>query len=108
MQEVEDHLLHLKSIKPSIQPFIYCVGEDILQIKDIGVYFDDIGYNLKIFLRAVDICFKIIYLFDLNFPPESLTFYRFLETFFYNFNSQNVTSKVHVLSEHLKNTDEQN
>lgn len=96
MQEVEDHLVHLKGIKKSIQPFIYWIGENILQIKDIGVYFDDIRYKFKNVLRAVDICFKIIYLFDLKFPEESVTFYSFLESFFYDFKPKHVTPKVHI------------
>ncbi|KAK4882852.1 hypothetical protein RN001_006171 [Aquatica leii] len=81
-QNVEDHILHIKSMKTSIQPFICCVGEDILNIGNISVYFDDIRYNFKNFIRGVDICFKIIYLFDLEFPPACLTFYSFIEVFF--------------------------
>lgn len=105
LQEVEDHLLHIKDVKASIQPFIICVGEDILNIKDISVYFDDIRYNFKSFVRAVDICFKIIYLFNLDFPPECSIFYSFIESFFYNFKSKNLTSKIHILSEHLKTSE---
>lgn len=102
-QEVEDHLLHIKSMKMSIQPFICCVGEDILNISNISVYFDDIRYNFKNFVRAVDICYKTIYLFDLEFPPACLTFYSFIESFFYNFKSKHITSKVHILSDYLNN-----
>ncbi|KAK4886450.1 hypothetical protein RN001_002721 [Aquatica leii] len=106
-QNVKDHILHMKSMKTSIQPFICCVGEDILNIGNITVYFDDIRYNFKNFIRAVDICFKIIYLFDLEFPPACLTFYSFIECFLYNFKSKNLTSKVHILSDTLKNVLEQ-
>ncbi|KAB0798919.1 hypothetical protein PPYR_06799 [Photinus pyralis] len=104
LQEVEDHILHLKSQNVAVQPFIYCVGDDIINLSgDVTVYFDGIRYNFKNFVRAVDICFKIIYLFDLEFPTQCISFYSFLESFFYEFKPKNNTSKVHILSDYLRN-----
>lgn len=74
LQELEDHLLHIKNIKSSIQPFIYCVTEDIWHINDITVYFDDIGYNFKNFVSSVNICFKIINLIQKIWHQKSISY----------------------------------
>lgn len=104
LQEIEDRLNHLNKTNISIQPSIYCVGEDILLIEDIYLIFDNIRFKFTNVLKAFDICFKIIYLFDLEFPPESILFYSFIEMYFFKFKSMNTTnSKVHVLCEYLKN-----
>lgn len=101
-QEIEDHLMYLKSKRESIQPFIMCVGEDISKVTDIYVYFDDVKYSFNSFLRAVDILFKIFYVFHLSFPIESLMFWNFIESNFFEIKSNNSFSKVHVLIEYLK------
>lgn len=101
-QEIEERIIHLKKTNLSIQPSIYCVGKDIFSIEDIFIMFEDIRFKFKNILRALDICFKIIYLFDLEFPAESLIFYSFIETYFYKFKPTNATnSKVHILCEYL-------
>jgi len=79
-----------------------CVGEDISKVADIYVYFDDVKYSFNSFLRAVDILFKIFYVFHLSFPIESLMFWNFIESNFFEIKSNNSFSKVHVLIEYLK------
>lgn len=101
-QQVEEHIRFLKSKKKSIQPFILCTGDDIKYPTDISVYFDDIRYQFLHILRAVDICYKIIYLFDLDFPLESEMFWNFIEHFFFKTKGRHSFPKVHLLSEYLK------
>ncbi|KAK4876673.1 hypothetical protein RN001_009179 [Aquatica leii] len=100
-QEVGDQINHLKRTKLSLQPSIYYVGDSIFDIRDIFINFDNIRFQFTNIIRSLDICFKIIYLFDMQFPTESEMFYNFLETFFYKFECSNVHSKVKVLSEYL-------
>ncbi|XP_031340791.1 uncharacterized protein LOC116168916 [Photinus pyralis] len=101
-QELEDHLLHLKQLKNNIQPFILVVGENINNFKEMYVYFDDLRYTFTSFLRAVDICFKIFFVFNLDFPVECSTFWSFVGHYFYEIESVNCTSKIHVLSEEMR------
>lgn len=101
VQEIEDHIINLLQKKKNIQPFIYCIGKDILSVEEIFIYFDDIRYKLFRFLRAVDICFKLFYLFNLDFPVEGNMFYNFIETYFFKFKSKQQFSKVHILKEYL-------
>jgi len=101
-QNVEDYIDHGRKSKTSLQPSLFCIGEDIFSITEILLYFDGIRYTFKSVLKALDIWFKTIYLFDLQFPEESIMFYRFLECFFYNFKSTKSYSKVHIILEYLK------
>lgn len=101
-QQIEDHIDHLRKSKKYIQPFIYCIGENIFSFQEIFIYFDDIRYKFFNILRAVDICFKIIYVFNLDFPPEAIMFYTFLESHFFQFKTQQCFPKVSILSEYLK------
>ncbi|XP_060880673.1 uncharacterized protein LOC132952394 [Metopolophium dirhodum] len=101
-QNIEDYMDHVRKTKTSIQSSLFCVGKDIFSITDIFLFFDGVRYNFKSILKALDICFKAIYLFDLQFPEESIMFYTFLECFFYNFKSTKSYSKVHILLEYLQ------
>lgn len=101
-QEVEEHIKHLKMRKNAIQPFILCTGDDITEIKNICVYFDDVRYKFFHIIKAVDICLKIIYLFNLDFPPESKMFWNFIEKAFYEHRNAIFESpKVHIFCEYL-------
>lgn len=100
-QEVEDHIQFLKEKKKNIQPFLYCVGSDFLHIEEIFIFFDNIRYQFFNFLRAVDICFKIFFVFNLDFPKESVMFYSFLETYFFKFKSAKNFPKVFMLASYL-------
>lgn len=64
----------IKDAQESIQPSVYCVGDSIFSFNDIFIKFDNYRFTFKNILRALDICFKIIYLFDLEFPLESVVF----------------------------------
>lgn len=79
---------------------------DIFNPTDISVYFDGVRYTFFHILRAVDICFKIIYLFDLDFPRESEMFWTFREYNFFEIKGRNSFPKVHILSEALKENQE--
>ncbi|KAF5290676.1 hypothetical protein FQR65_LT01966 [Abscondita terminalis] len=101
-EKLENHMVHLKSKNKSIQPVILCVSDDIINATELNVYFDEVSYKLFHIIRAVDLCFKIIYLFNLDFPPESEMFWTFIEYHYFKIKGRNSFSKVHVLSEFLK------
>lgn len=103
LQEIEDRIHHLQRAKSSIQPSVYCVGDSIFSFNDIFIKFDNYRFTFKNILRALDICFKIIYLFDLEFPLESVMFFNFVETYFYKFQPTKKYPKVQILIEYLSN-----
>ncbi|CAH1126083.1 unnamed protein product [Ceutorhynchus assimilis] len=99
-QQVEEYISHLKKTKVW-QPAIYATGKDIFSIENIFVQFGETRYEFTSILSALDICFKIIFLFDLKFPEESIMFYTFIESYFYKFKPSHNYAKVHILSEFL-------
>ena len=103
-QQVEDHITYKKSKSESVQPFLIVVGNNICEVEHIYLYFDGIKYIFKNFVRALDICFKIFYLFNLEYPIDS-SFWQFIDAYFYNVNSgkfKNYT-KVHIICDELNN-----
>lgn len=65
-----------------IQPFIMVVGT-ILEPKEFLVYLDGHKYQINAFLNAIDVCFKIFNLFNLEYPIESVSVWSFIQKYFY-------------------------
>ena len=97
IQAIEDHILFLKNRSENVQPFIALVGTNIFDVGEIFIYFDGIKYPFKSIIRAVDICFKIFYLFNLEYPNASLIFWNFIQTHFYKQKTKTVFSRVEML-----------
>lgn len=100
--EIKEWIYFLKSKKTAIQPFVFAIGDDITSIKEIYTYFDGIKYKFFNIIRAVDICFKIFYMFNLNFPEESVMVWSFIETYFYKMKPSSTFSKIHILCDFLE------
>lgn len=56
---------------------------DCSNIKSITVFFDDHKYPFLSILSAVDVLFKLFFVFNLEYPAESEIFYSFLQEFIY-------------------------
>lgn len=99
--EEADHLRHRRSKNAPIQPFIITIGEDVTKITDSYVYFDGLKTPFQNFIRAVDICYKIYHLFNLQYPKASSTFWNFIQIYFFEINSKKTFSKVNILIDEL-------
>jgi len=80
--EMESKLEKL-AMKGPIQPCILVVGS-LLDPKQIMVFFDNIKYKMFSAVKAIDICFKIFHVFNVEYPIESNDVWLFIQTFFYN------------------------
>lgn len=103
IQAIEDHIIFLKSRSENVQPFIAVVGTNIFDVQEIYIYFDGIKYPFKNIIRAVDICFKIFYLFNLEYPNASLIFWNFIQNFFYKLKTKTAFSRVGMLVDEIAN-----
>lgn len=102
LQQVEDHISHLGKTSVNLQPFVYITGKDIYNIEQIGIYFNSYRYKCNNVIRAFDIIFKIMYLFNLEFPKQSEMFYNFMESCIYKMkNTKPNYPKVSIISEIL-------
>ncbi|XP_055847022.1 uncharacterized protein LOC129912690 [Episyrphus balteatus] len=96
IQNVEDHIQHLQQKGDNVQPFIIVVGKDVINFKEIFLYFDGVKFPFISFIRAVDICFKTFFLFNLEFNNPSSNFWNFIQSLYFDDNKKCCT-KAHIL-----------
>lgn len=91
INDFEPRLKELKARSVSkglrLQPLIVVVGEEITNLQDFYVIFNDINYKLPSYLDAVDVCFKLIQVFNFKYPVESNLVWQLIQKFFYNINT---------------------
>jgi len=97
--EIEERILYLGNEKMPIQPFILLVGTP-LNHREIIVYFDSIRYKMFNILSAIDICFKIFHLFNLEYLSASSIVWTFIQKYFYCFNTK-YDKSYHTLGQFL-------
>lgn len=104
LQALENHIDFLKKKKENIQPFILAIGDSIEEkINQFYVYFDDILMPFSSFIRSLDICFKTLHLFNLEYSQACQPFWNFIELYLFNINSgSKKNSKVIILVDDLK------
>lgn len=67
----------------SVAPMINIIG-DMFGPKQYMIDFDNIRYRPTKITKAIDICFKCYFVFGMEYPPACVSFYQFLNCFFYN------------------------
>ncbi|XP_029347666.1 uncharacterized protein LOC107882231 isoform X2 [Acyrthosiphon pisum] len=80
---MEEMLKLRKSNNNPIQPCLLIVGT-ILNPTQILVYFDDVKYKFFSIIKALDICFKIFHVFNIEYPLESQNVWLFIQRYFYD------------------------
>lgn len=85
--EIEDHIKSIHNEKRPVQPFIFIIGTP-MKPKEILVFFDCIKYKFFSIISAIDICFKIFHLFNLEYPPEACIVWLFIQKYFYCLNTK--------------------
>ncbi|XP_075170504.1 uncharacterized protein LOC142242899 [Haematobia irritans] len=104
LQEQEDRLQFLKKRGEPIQPFILAIGNrKMFNIEKYYVYLDAQLLEVNTFCRALDICFKVFHIFNVEYPEACYPFWVFIEKFFYNIADgkkgfPKVLSLIHELS----------
>ncbi|XP_045460500.1 uncharacterized protein LOC123670948 [Harmonia axyridis] len=68
-------------------PFVIIQGPSISEIENVYVVYNDIIYRCDGVLKAIDICFQIIHIFNLRYPYESENIWMFIQIGMYNLNT---------------------
>lgn len=105
LQQLEDHIDHLKKRKENIQPFILALADQhFSKFENFFIYLDEVKIEFSNLLRCIDICFKIFHLFNLEYPKASSVFWTFIEMFFYKLpkSTTKKSSKVSIILEELR------
>lgn len=72
---------------------------------DFIVYYDDIKYKFNHFLPALDTCFKIFFVFNLEYPECCKSVWLFIQQFFFEIASETTVrpcSNVLILMQSLR------
>lgn len=85
----------LSKITTVIQPCLLVIG-DINNPKQIMVYFDGIKYVINTIIKAIDICFKIFHVFNIEYPIESSNFWLFIQKYYYKIKTKFDKSCIQV------------
>jgi len=85
--EIEEKLKIRRNNKNPIQPCLLIVGT-IPNPSQILVYFDETKYKFFSIVKAMDMCFKIYHVFNIEYPLQSLNVWLFIQRFFYNIKLQ--------------------
>ncbi|KAF0721282.1 Uncharacterized protein FWK35_00028828, partial [Aphis craccivora] len=85
--EMEDYIISRRNENVPIQPFIIICGTTF-KPKEIIIFFDCIKYKMFSFISAIDICFKIFHIFNLEYPVESYIVWLFIQKYFYDINTK--------------------
>lgn len=68
-----------------LQPFIIYINCSEPQF---CVAYDNIYYSFNNFLVALDICFKVFFIFKLTYPKQSEKFWLFIQKYLYNITTE--------------------
>lgn len=99
VEAMQAHIEKLRNLGHPIQPFILVIGSIFYQ-REILVYFDSILYKLHSILRAVEVCYKLFHLFNLQYPIESDIVWLFIQKYLFCFSSK-YDKPYHKLSQIL-------
>jgi len=81
--EIEEYITCRSKEKNPIQPYILIVGTPI-EPKEILVFFDSTKYKVFSIVHAIDVCFKIFHLFNLEYPSQSIAVWIFIQKYFFS------------------------
>lgn len=74
--------------KRSLQPFMIVVGETLSSITNAYVCVDKNFYKLPSTIEALDVLFKVFYVLDTFYPPESSHLWSIIQEFLYGIKPQ--------------------
>lgn len=100
LEELDAKLSLLKLQGRRNHPMILVVGE-VINIKSVFVFFENSKYKFSKVIDAIDILFKLFFVFNIQFPEESEIFYNFLQTLFYNIPSSRKFVKVSAIKNEI-------
>jgi len=87
--QIQSEIDNCYSMKTTLQPLICIVGDDYITAKQYFVYYFNTYYTLPNIVKAVDVCFKIIHVFNLKYPMESVLVWPFIQKCLYSIDSEN-------------------
>ncbi|XP_077277354.1 uncharacterized protein LOC143905675 [Temnothorax americanus] len=83
-----------------VQPFVILQGPTHVDIEKVFVSFEDVLYEPVTFLKALNICFQLIHILNLNYPYESHHVWLFIQISMYDIKTvyDNIPNIINIAS----------
>lgn len=85
-----------------MQPRILVVGQTLKQLSDFYVFCDGVKYKLPTFTKALDICVKLMFVFNLQYPTISKLVWIFIQEYIYQIPSEVIYPVIRNLIKQLE------
>lgn len=104
--QIQNRIDHCFSSKQKLQPLICAIGSDYVSCNEFYVYYFGTYYKFNNIVRAVDVCFKIFHVFNLNYPHQCELVWTFIQKVIFQIdtNSDVKCSSLACLISDLKKT----
>ncbi|XP_066590164.1 uncharacterized protein [Prorops nasuta] len=97
---IEKRINLLEEFGQTLQPFVMVIGPTIGKIISAYICVNEIMYLAENVLKAIDICFKIFFVLNIQYSPESEHIWLLIQKYIYNINS-NCDKKCSLVNEIL-------
>jgi hypothetical protein len=86
-----------------VQPFVIAIGPTLISLTKFLTVVDNLILEFDSLANALDSCFKSVFVFSLEFQPESARVWRFFqEYFFWPVNRTKQNAQLIMLSKSMK------
>lgn len=93
VNDVDHKIEELKQIllkrEQTLQPVIVVVGCSLTELNEFYLQFDNIKYKFDHFLPALDCCFKIFHILNLQYSNSCANVWTFIQKYFYEISLPN-------------------
>lgn len=89
----------------NIQPYMFVLGETLMDVNEIFVQFDNITYKTESVLEALTCCFHVFTVFNFEYPVQCKNIWKFLQyhIFGVQLRKDDLSSAALSLSTYLEN-----
>ncbi|XP_077100006.1 uncharacterized protein LOC143750715 [Siphateles boraxobius] len=106
IKPVGTNMVHYLTSETSQDPHILVLG-DKENSSQVFIVFNGEAIEKETILQAVDVCFKIFFIYDINYPKPSAPIWEFLQHAVYNIPGGVPSIHCHLLKSFVFNTDHQ-
>lgn len=83
VEDYTNNYNQMVKVNSSVPPMISIIGTLYSPPEHIYVDYDNIRYKVGSFIKGIEICFKLFFVFGIEFPPQSAAFWEFLDAYFF-------------------------
>lgn len=95
MFDIDQYVKTLKATETP-QPFVVCRGSRITPSQTY-VIIERNALPQQSLMKAIDVCFKAMYIFDIEYQPTCKIAWQFLQVVIYDFTEASITSSIRNL-----------